>query len=298
MDTRLLRYFVTVVESGTVSAAAQQLHMTQPSLSRQVRQLERELNLRLFLRQSGRLHLTTEGREFLETAKDLLHRHREAAEYAAQLANGRMARISLAAPTTTLTDIVAPFVATFRPEDPVPSVSEIAIDSETARTLGSYDMVIAPVRWPQSAHAPHLASLPVWAYVPPHHRWAGRQHVNLEALVDETLIMPTMRFKARRVFEAALDHAELRPVTTLETRHSQVAQALAAAGRGVAILTDDARYGLQPLLIHHQGQPLQIHLYAAWRAGHHAHGTLTEFAERLKEFCQIRYPPNRNLSAK
>lgn len=51
MDTRLLRYFVTVVESGTVSAAAERLHMTQPSLSRQVRQLERELDLTLFLRQ-------------------------------------------------------------------------------------------------------------------------------------------------------------------------------------------------------------------------------------------------------
>jgi LysR family transcriptional regulator, benzoate and cis,cis-muconate-responsive activator of ben and cat genes len=298
MDTRLLRYFVTVVESGTVSAAAQRLHMTQPSLSRQVRQLERELNLTLFLRQSGRLHLTTEGREFFETAEELLHHHREAAEYAAQLADGRMARVSLAAPTTTLTDIVAPFVATFRSNDPVPSVSEISIDSEVPRVLSNYDMVISPVRWPHTAHAPHLVNLPVWAYVPPDHRWAGQEHVDLAELVGETLILPTMRFKARRVFEAALDHAQLGPVTTLETRHSQVAQALAAAGRGVAVLTDDARYGLHPLQIHHVGQPLQIHLYAGWRAGHHAHSALEDLAMRLRDFCHARYRPKSYLSAK
>lgn len=290
MDTRLLRYFVTVVETGTVSAAAQDLHMTQPSLSRQIRQLEQQLGLTLFFRQRGRLQLTTEGSEFYRTARDLLQRHQEAAEYAAHLAKGGMARISLAAPTTTLTDIVAPFVATFRPQDPVPSVTEMDIDADLNLALNSYDMVVAPVRWPEQAHSLHLANLPVWAYVPGHHHWAQRQSVPLKHLVQETLILPTIGFKARRVLEAALDQAQLSATTALETRHSQVAQALTAAGRGVAILTDDPRYSLHPLRILHQGQPLQIHLYTAWRPGHHAHATLKNLAQRLKEFCRDRYP--------
>ncbi|WP_120006526.1 LysR family transcriptional regulator [Nesterenkonia muleiensis] len=290
MDTRLLRYFVTVVEAGTVSAAAHQLHMTQPSLSRQIRQLERQLELTLFFRQHGRLHLTTEGSEFYRTARDLLQRHQEAAEYAAHLAEGRMARISLAAPNTTLTDIVAPFVATFRPQDPVPSVTEMDIDADLHLALNSYGMVVAPVRWPPQAHALHLANLPVWAYVPERHPWVKRQSVLLEELVQETLILPTVGFKARRVLDAALDQAQLSATTTLETRHSQVALALTAAGRGAAILTDDPRYGLHQLKILHQGEPLQIHLYAAWRPGHHAHATLANLAQRLKEFCLDRYP--------
>ena len=290
MDTRLLRYFVTVVESGTVSAAAQRLHMTQPSLSRQVRQLERELDLTLFLRHKGRLQLTTEGREFFDTAQGLLSHHREAAEYASQLAHGRMPRISMAAPTTTLTDIVAPFVATFQPSDPVPSVHEISLDAEIQRALGRYDMVIAPVRFPKAAHAADLADPPVHAYVPPDHRWATRQHVDLEELIAETLIVPTMQFKARRAIEVALDQAELRPAALLETQHSQVAQALTAAGRGIAVLTDDARYGLHPLMIHLHGEPLKVRLYAGWRAGHHAHHTLEELTHRLQEFCRALYP--------
>lgn len=290
MDIRLLRYFVTVVETGTVSAAAQQLHLTQPSLSRQVRQLEQQLGLTLFSRQRGRLQLTTEGSEFYRVALSLLQRHHEAAEYAAQLAHGRMTRVSLAAPTTTLTDIVAPFVATFQAKDPVPLVAEMTIDADLNLALEGYDMVVAPVHWPKEAHALHLADLPVWAYVPSHHRWAENQSIPLEELVQETLILPTMEFKARRVLEAALDQAQLSITTTLETRHSQVAQALASAGRGAAVLTDDPRYNLHPLRIQHQGEPLMIRLYAAWRSGHHAHATLQHLAQRLQEFCRVHYP--------
>lgn len=290
MDVRLLRYFLAVVDAGTVSAAAQQLHITQPALSRQIRQLEDDLSLTLFFRQAGRLHLTSEGRRFYETAGELLQHHQDAADYAAQLAQGHMSRISLAAPATTLTDVVAPFVATFRAEDPVPSVSEIELDVDLRAALSTFDVVVGPLRRPAGAPSLHLVNLPVWAYVPREHRWARRRTVTLDELAEETLILPTIEFKARRVLEAALDDAQLAPRTTLETPHSQVAQALAAAGRGTAILTDDARYDLHPLRIQHHEQPLRIHLYAAWRPDHHGVATLENFADRLRAFCQARYP--------
>ncbi|WP_300342584.1 LysR family transcriptional regulator [Nesterenkonia sp.] len=295
MDTRLLRYFAAVVEAGTVSSAADQLHLTQPSLSRQIRQLERQVGLRLFARQRGRLVLTSEGRAFYEAARALLEHHHETAEYAAQLAGGRMTTVRLAAPATTLTDVVAPFVATFLPEDPVPAVSEMEIDAELGPALAEFDMLVAPVRWPAGAHSLHLVNLPVWAYVPRRHRWAGREAVSLEELAEETLILPTMQFKARRVLEAALAQAQtagktLGPAATVETRHSQVAQALAAAGRGAAVLTDDPRYDLHGLRILSAGQPLEIQLWAGWRAGHHAAATLEAMAQRLREFCRTRYP--------
>lgn len=289
METRLLRYFTTVVDAGTVSAAAQRLHITQPSLSRQIRQLEHQLGLTLFHRAQGRLQLTTEGRAFYTTARDLLQHHHEAAEYAAQLAQGRLPRISLGAPNTTLTDIVAPFVATFQAADPVPTVSELAIDLEVTSALSEFDMVVAPVRWPAAVQTLHLLDLPVWAYVPADHPWAEHDAVPLAALAEETLILPTSGFKARRVLEAALEEADLRPAAVLETKHSEVAHALAAARRGAAILTDDPRYQLVPLQILHRDQPLQIHLYAAWRKHHHAADALDTLAHRLRDFCHARY---------
>ncbi|GAA1140340.1 LysR family transcriptional regulator [Nesterenkonia lutea] len=290
MDTRHLQYFLAVVEAGTVSAAAQQLHLTQPSLSRQIRQLETQLGLTLFHRRNGRLRLTSGGREFHAAASDLIRHHRETAQLASQLAKGEISTVSLAAPATTLTDILAPFVATFEPEDPVPSVAEIAIDADIIPELSEFDLVLSPGRPSETARSLHLATLPVWAYVPRTHAWADREAVTLTELGQETLILPTGRFKARRVIDAALDAEQIAPARTLESEYSQVAQALAAAGRGAAILTDDPRYGLHGLRILGVSGALQIHLYASWRGGHHAETSLEALAERLRSFCRERYP--------
>ena len=65
MDLRTLRYFLAVAREGTISAAAQSLHVTQPTLSRQMMELEDELGAPLFARGRRRIALTEEGR-FLE----------------------------------------------------------------------------------------------------------------------------------------------------------------------------------------------------------------------------------------
>ena len=74
MELRTLRYFVEIAEAGTVSAAADIVHVTQPGLSRQLRQLERELGMQLFDRVGGRLLLSPAGRDLLPRARDVLTR--------------------------------------------------------------------------------------------------------------------------------------------------------------------------------------------------------------------------------
>ena len=78
-------YFVAVADAGSVSAAARVTHITQPSLSRQLRQLEKELGLELFTRQDGPLTLTPAGRQFLPAARDLLGRAEATRAAAAQI---------------------------------------------------------------------------------------------------------------------------------------------------------------------------------------------------------------------
>ena len=65
MDLRHARTFVTVADLGTVSAAARQLRVAQPALSRQIRDLERELGFDLFDRVGRRLLLTSAGEQLL-----------------------------------------------------------------------------------------------------------------------------------------------------------------------------------------------------------------------------------------
>ena len=72
MELRQLRYFVTVVEEKTVTAAARKLNMTQPPLTTQLKLLEKELGCPLFAREGRRLTLTDAGRHFYQRACGIL----------------------------------------------------------------------------------------------------------------------------------------------------------------------------------------------------------------------------------
>ena len=72
MEIRLLKYFVTIAEEGTVSRAAQVLHITQPTLSRQLKELEADLDTELFTRQKNRLQLTEAGLFLKSRAEEIL----------------------------------------------------------------------------------------------------------------------------------------------------------------------------------------------------------------------------------
>lgn len=72
MELRVLRYFWTVADVGTVSAAAEQLYVTQPTLSRQIKELEHELGTELFTRANNRLELTETGILLKSRAAEIL----------------------------------------------------------------------------------------------------------------------------------------------------------------------------------------------------------------------------------
>ena len=72
MDVRALRYFLGVAREGSVTAAASVLHVTQPTLSRQIRELEEELNVQLFVRHSHSVSLTPEGMRLRKRAEEIM----------------------------------------------------------------------------------------------------------------------------------------------------------------------------------------------------------------------------------
>lgn len=73
MDTRVLRYFLTVAQTGNITEAAKKLHITQPTLSRQLQKLEQDLNQTLLDRkQKGHLVLTDAGNLLARKAEILL----------------------------------------------------------------------------------------------------------------------------------------------------------------------------------------------------------------------------------
>ena len=88
MELRHLRYFVAVAEAGSLTVAAEQtLHTSQPSLSRQIRDLEDEVGARLLTRRARGIELTPAGRAFLEHARSVLSQVAAATEAARRVAH-------------------------------------------------------------------------------------------------------------------------------------------------------------------------------------------------------------------
>ncbi|MEV4287692.1 LysR family transcriptional regulator [Nonomuraea bangladeshensis] len=289
MELRHLRYFLAVVDHGTTARAAEAALVAQPSLSRQLRRLEADLKLALFDHSGGRLRLTSAGRQFVPIARDLLARAAAAQEAARALGTGQVSRITIAAPVTTIADVIAPFIATTGGHDAMITVQEVLpADAYDALWRGA-DVAISSAPPPLHLAGGAVARLPVLAYPPPGHPWEGRARVGIAELAEQPLLLLTAEHGTRRLFDHAVLRAGVRYATAFETSIPQIAQALAAAGRGVAVVSDDPRYGLHPVSVDGTDGPISISLFAGWSAGHYAAATIAPLVERLSSYCVDRY---------
>lgn len=290
MELRHLRYLVATARAGSVSAAAAELHLGQPGLSRQLRDLERHLGVDLFERDGGRLRLSRTGRELLPRAQAVLDAADELERSARVHAAGRVERLLIAAPGVTLTDVVAPFVATMAADDPVVDVRTADGVSSHALLQEGVDLAIGTDRPPRPYASRRLAVLPVWAYVRADDPWAGRGAVGLRELVDRPLVLLPTTFTARGSLETALAREGLGLGEVVEAGNGTIAQALAASGRGVAVVSDDRRFDLVPLAVRLDGgRPLAVRLTASWNPAALTAATVEALVDRLAGYVERVY---------
>jgi DNA-binding transcriptional LysR family regulator len=118
MELRHLRYFVAVAEELNLTRAAARLHVAQPALSRQMRDLEDELRIPLLERTRAGVQLTRAGRAFYPKARETLARAAEAADTARNAAGVISGRLTLGYPSGLHLNHLAPVIARFRKAHP------------------------------------------------------------------------------------------------------------------------------------------------------------------------------------
>lgn len=290
MDFRLVRYFVAVVDEGSLSAASRSLLVAQPSLSRQLQRFEFELGLSLFDRTGRRLHLTAAGRTFLPIARDLIHRSERAVAAAQAMSVGRTTRLTVAAAPATITDIVAPFIVREGEFGLVANVFE-ASPERVYKALrdGTADFAVGTKVPPSDLDSRVVGHAYLWAQCPPSHPLASQAQVSLHELITWPLVVMTPDQGVRRMFDDAVTRSGLSYEPAFETQSTYIAQALAAAGRGVCILSDDARFDLLAMPIALPEGALKITLYGAWDPLHFASGSIMATLDRLTEFITELY---------
>src|SRR5262245_25851184 len=118
MELRHLRYFVSVAEAASVSKAALRVHICQPALSRQIRDLETELGVRLFDRIGRRIELTAEGADLLRESRHVLAHAESLIERARSLVSGGAGILRIGATPQTMQSVMAAFLPRFKRAHP------------------------------------------------------------------------------------------------------------------------------------------------------------------------------------
>ncbi|WP_206995767.1 LysR family transcriptional regulator [Trinickia mobilis] len=132
MDLRQLRYFVAVAERGSISVAAQAVHIAQPALTRQMQALEEELGTSLFERTTRGVSLTDAGKQLLADANRLLDDTAAAKERAQRAGRGEIGQLSIALPVMqSLAPMIADILRNYRREVPGVSLTLRHLLSET-----------------------------------------------------------------------------------------------------------------------------------------------------------------------
>ena len=290
LEPRLLRYFLAVADQGSVTKAAAIVRVAQPSISRQIRQLEEVLGAPLFDRQGGRMHLSAAGQAFLPLARDLIRRTEVATDFLRGMASPTTVSLSLVAPETTVADVIAPFLAERGGGGPAVTVRESMPSQIFAEVIsGAADIGISSGPPPGALSSRPIIRFAILAYVKPDDPLARHRSVSLAELARHPLITLSVGHGTRRTFDDAIAQAGLKYTAEAVTDVPHVAQAMAAAGRGVAIVTDDRRYGLRPLFIETPTGRLTITLFAAWNGGHYAEALVEALIEDLALYAARRY---------
>lgn len=259
MELRHLRYFVLVAEELSFTAAAHRLRVAQPSLSQQVRDLEREVGTALLSRTSRRVELTPAGAAFLEQARAILAQAARAAEQARAIGLGLVGSLDIGLTGSVLLGPLGPLVAAFgarfpkvvvrlhemSPQDQQAALHARRTDVSFLRRPTEDPDLIDELAWPEA----------VAVALPEHHALAARRRIPLSLLREESFVFLRLEdSRFAQYLRACCIEAGFLPRISQQVVESYSLTSLVAAGFGVALVPQCVQTLSRPGVIY---RPLQ-----------------------------------------
>jgi LysR family transcriptional regulator, benzoate and cis,cis-muconate-responsive activator of ben and cat genes len=244
MEIRHLRYFVTVAEEQNVTRAATRLHVTQPCLSRQIRDLENEFAFALFERRARAIRLTDAGRVFLVEARAVLKRAAEAVQAARVAAEGRSSKLHVGYADALTARLLPQALRLFQADSGEAQVTLHDLSTkEMLRRLQENSLHVALLKRPSDKALKGLffeefCREEACVALNRAHRLARARQIDLRALGEERLIGYS-RDEYPEYYEwlaSLFQPLERRPCTSEEHDSSTGVIAAVEADRGVALV--------------------------------------------------------------
>ena len=242
MDIRQLQYLLEIEKQGSISRAGEQLHLTQPTLSKMIRNLEEELGLMLFDRSTRKLKATDAGRIVLSHAKSIVNALNDLISALEDLKQIRQGQITLGLPPVIGSSFFPAVISRFLQRYPgiaIQIVEEGGREIENMIVEGNVDLgvVVMPVENPSVAHIP-LVSRKIHLVLSTAHPLAGRRKIRLEELKDESFLLFRKGFNLYDRVIDACRQAGFEPKKAHESAQWDMLAEMAAAGLGIAFLPE------------------------------------------------------------
>jgi LysR family hca operon transcriptional activator len=269
---RHLRYFIAVAEEGSFTVAAEKrLHTTQPSLSRQLRDLEIEVGAPLFTRGARRVGLTDAGHAFLVHARISVSEAAEAVQAARRAARPAKAVFSVGFLTGQEVDWLPHVTRILRAELPkieFKVTSMYSPDLAEALQNGEIDLGFLRLEPKPDVTYQVIAKEPIVVILPSDHRLAEESEIDPKALVGETLVgFSNLALVLREVVEGYLREKGVDLTPSHRIENFATGLSLVASLRGVALLPAYVEPLLPWSVVSRslKGEPLTIDLAVGYR---------------------------------
>ena len=241
MEIRQLRAFVAIAESGTFTAGALRVHVTQAAISMQIRQLETEIGAKVFVRAPRHVILTEAGEQLLRRARHILREHDAALDEIAELAGAERGRLRIgSASAMVLTDQLPAVLKELRKQHPA---ADIAVTSGTSEVLvdqilaGEVD--IAFVSLPvdvRGIKTERLSQDQLVAIASPQHKLAKQKTISAYTLAGERLILGERGGNTRRLIDQFFAQAGVTLRVAMELSRQQAIKRMVEEDMGVGIV--------------------------------------------------------------
>ncbi len=247
MKFQQLRYLVAVHENGlNITAAARQLHTSQPGVSRQIKMLEEELGIQLFEREGRALTRTTPaGAQIITRAASILREMQNIRRASAELRKADGGSLSIATTHTQARYILPGVIREFRARYPKVRLHLHQGTSEQIAEMVAKDQVDFVIATGSDELFPHLVRLPLYRWhrivvVPRDHPLVGVRRLTLKRLADFPIITYVFSFSGRSSLQVMFDKAGLSPDVALTARDADVIKTYVRLGLGVGIIASVA----------------------------------------------------------
>lgn len=250
MELRHLRYFVAVAEELHFGRAAQRLHMAQPPLSQQIKQLEAELGFQLFCRTKRSVQLTAAGDRFLTDTYSLFQRLDQSIEAGRRISRGEQGKLVVGFVSSAAYSVLPPILQRFRAGFPAIALTLQELTTNVQiQQLQDNRLDVGFVRPPLEAGISAVLSQreilrePFVVAIAQSHPLAEREQVAIADLASEPFIL-FPRPRAPGLYDQVISlcqQAQFSPNVAQEAVQMQTIVSLVAAEIGVALVPESLR---------------------------------------------------------